>query len=146
MSVINLTPHSVQVYSQESFVKLEKTNPTTWLADSVNGEPLANYNSEGVARITTNVEGEGDTTLGNHGYGCPVIPDSVVPLVATTYGKATGIPEGVKADDVLIVSLPMKSMAVASGHPLAFQMVSPFGVVRSRANSSLVLGCMGFTY
>ena len=132
MSVINLTPHSVQVYSQESFVKLEKTNPTTWLADSVKGEPLANYASEGVARINTSTD--------------PI--ESVLPgqTVVTSYGEATGIPESVKADDILIVSLPMKSMAVASGHPLASQMVSPFGVVRSRANGSLVLGCMGFTY
>jgi hypothetical protein len=67
-------------------------------------------------------------------------------MVATEYGELTGVPEGVTQDDRLIVSLPAKSTAVAAGHPLAGQMVSPYKVVRSRGNGSLVLGCMGFTY
>lgn len=132
MRVINLTPHSVQVYAESQFVNLEQTNPTTWVADSVVDNPLAEYKSEGLARISVSTK--------------PV--ESVLPgeIVATSYGEATGIPENVEKGDVLIVSLPMKSMAVASGHPLANQMVSPYKVVRSRENGSLVLGCMGFTF
>ena len=132
MRVINLTPHSVQVFSTNQFVNLEQTNPTTWVADGVEGDPVANYESQGLVRISVSTE--------------PV--ESLLPgeTVTTSYGEATGIPENVEEEDVLIVSLPMKSMAVAASHPLANQMVSPYKVVRSRENGSLVLGCMGFTY
>lgn len=131
MRVINLTPHSVQVFSESQFVNLEQVNPTTWVADSVEGTPLAEYKSEGLARISVSTE----------------VIESELPgeTVTTSYGEATGIPE-VEEGDVLIVSLPMKSMAVAANHPLASQMVSPYKVVRSRENGSVVLGCMGFTY
>lgn len=132
MRVINLTPHSVDLYVEAQFVNLEQLNPTTWVADSVEGEPTAKYDSQGVARIdvsTKTVESE--------------LPGQTV---ATFYGEATGIPESVEEGDVLIVSLPMKSMAMTSNHPLAPQMVSPYKVVRSRENGSVVLGCMGFTY
>jgi hypothetical protein len=145
MRVINLTPHSVQVFAAEQFNGLEQSNPTTWVADSIEGEPLANYPSEGVARISVQTTEEG--TLSNHGLPFGLMNEEV-PLVSTIYGEATGIPDGIEPGDgnVLIVSLPMKSMAVAAGHPLANQMVSPYKVVRSRANGSFVLGCMGFTY
>lgn len=136
MTVINLTPHSVEVYGQEQFVGLEQVNPTTWVADGVNGDPVAAYQSSGVARIETKV-------------GNVAACDSkqlAGQVVTTVYGDATGIPEDVRSSDVLIVSLPMKSMADASLNPLSRQMVSPYKVVRSRDNGSLVLGCMGFTY
>ena len=133
MAYLNLTPHSIEVYTENDFEGLKQTNPTTWVADSVYTEqPVAVFPSAGVARIsTTTVElpnGPGD-----------------IPMVSTSYGDATGIPEDVGPDDVLIVSLPMLSMAQASGHPLAGQMVASYKVVRSAANGSVVLGCMGFT-
>lgn len=132
MRVINLTPHAVEVFSAEQFVNLFQPNPTTWVADGVAGQPKAEYTSEGLARISVSTE----------------VIESELPgeTVTTSYGEATGIPENVEEGDVLIVSLPMKSMAVASGHPLSNQMVSPYKVVRSRENGSVVLGCMGFTY
>jgi hypothetical protein len=136
MSVINLTPHSVEVYAQSQFINLEQTNPTTWVADGVKGIPLASYDSEGVARIDTKVSHVAASD------SCH-LPGQIV---VTEYGEASGIPEGTTNQDTLIVSLPMKSMAVASGHPLARVMISPYKVVRSRSNGSLVLGCMGFTY
>ncbi|NCO32088.1 hypothetical protein GW891_04945, partial [bacterium] len=34
MTIINLTPHGVQVYNEDQFVGLEQVNPTTWVADS----------------------------------------------------------------------------------------------------------------
>lgn len=132
MSFINLTPHSVQVFDEAQFAGLEQINPTTWVADSVKGEPIADFKSAGVLRIST------ETVELN--------PVKGVPMVATKYGQLTGVPEGVTPDDRLVVSLPAKSMAQAAGHPLAGQMVSPYKVVRSRENGSLVLGCMGFTY
>ncbi len=129
--IINLTPHSIEVYSESQFVNLEQTNPTTWIADSVDGEPIAAFPSMGSARIAvTTVEGN---------------PIDGIPTVTTQYGELTGIPETVVVDDVLIVSLPTKSMAEQSGNPLAKQMVTPYKVVRSRENGSLVLGCMGFS-
>jgi hypothetical protein len=132
MAVINLTPHSVQVYSADQFVNLEQVNPTTWVADSVEGEPVASYESQGVARISTSVE--------------PKVNDALAgQVVETVYGEITGL-EAAQPGDTLIVSLPTKSMATAAGLVAAKYMVSPYKVVRSSENGSLVLGCMGFTY
>lgn len=134
MRIINLTPHSIEVYASNQFVGLENTSPTTWIADSVKGDPLAQYPSEGVARISVSIE-----ALQSH------LPGEVV---RTTYGEAVGIPQQLadNTNTILIVSLPMKSMAMASGHPLAKRMVSPYKVVRGKQEGSPVLGCMGFTY
>ncbi len=129
--IINLTPHIINVFSEDQFVNLEQANPTTWVADGVVGQAVAEYPSKGVARIAP-ITTDDDSIEG-------------IPVVKTTYGEAVGIPEGIGPDDILIVSLPMQSMAKESGHPLAAQMVSPYKVVRSRQNGSLVLGCMGFT-
>jgi hypothetical protein len=136
MTVINLTPHSVEVYAQSQFINLEQVNPTTWVADGVEGDPIQAYASEGVARIDTKVSHVSASD------SCH-LPGQVV---VTEYGEASGIPEGTTDQNTLIVSLPMKSMAAAAGHPLAQVMVSPYKVVRDRAKGSLVLGCMGFTY
>lgn len=132
MAVINLTPHSIQVYAESQFVNLEQKNPTTWVADGVQGQPLAEFESQGCLRITTNT----------------VPTDSVdaIPMVATEYGELTGVPKAVSEEDRLIVSLPAQSMAKSARFPLASQMVAPYRVVRSRENGSIVLGCMGFTY
>lgn len=134
MSVFtNLTPHSIEVYPEEAFEGLEQFNPTTWYADSVDKtKALASFPSEGMARISTKT--------------VDLAPLLGIPLVETTYGEATGIPVGLHPNDRLIVSLPMQTMAKSSGHPLAASMVSPFKVVRSRADGSIVFGCMGFTY
>ncbi len=132
MRVINLTPHSVQVYSESQFVNLEQTNPTTWIADSVEGDPIADYPSEGVARISTQTD----------------VIESPLPgiTVSTVYGEATGIPSDLDGSEILIVSLPTQSMAKQEGLSLSTQMVAPYKVVRLRSNTSTVLGCMGFTY
>lgn len=132
MSFINLTPHAVQVFAKTQFVGLEQVNPTTWVADGVEGKAIAEFASEGILRISTNTVEAADI--------------EGIPMAATEYGELIGVPEGVSESDRLIVSLPAKSMAVAAGHPLAKQMVSPYKVVRSKENGSLVLGCMGFTY
>lgn len=131
--VINLTPHSVQVYAEKQFINLEQINPTTWVADGVEGAPLAEYESKGVARISTE-------TVRHEMIDVPG------EIVCTKYGAATGVPEVLDGDEVLIVSLPMQSMARQAGINGCTQMVAPYKVVRSRANGSLVLGCMGFTY
>ena len=136
MKIINLTPHSISVFSAEQFTNLERLDATTWIADGTQGEALAFYPTpEVAARISTSVkEVESD------------LPGEVV---ETTYGEATGIPENVSNLDFLIVSLPTKSMAVGSGHPRACQMYSPYKVVRLRGEdgkgTGTVLGCMGFT-
>ena len=134
MNIINLTPHSVDVVKECDFINLEKLNETTWVADGlVDGSWVASYPSKGVARISTSVEN----------IEVPGLPGTAV---VTKYGEATGIPEGIEENDVLIVSLPMQSMAVASSHPLAHQMAVPYKVVRLRGNTSTMLGCMGFTF
>ena len=130
---INLTPHSIEVYSAAAFTKLEQTNPTTWVADSVDKtQAIATYESQGVARIQTTTK--------------ELQAINEVPMVTTTYGEATGIPSGFYRDTKIIVSLPMQSMARASNHPLANVMVAPYQVVRQKDNGSVVLGCMGFTF
>lgn len=132
---VNLTPHKVQVYSESQFVGLGQTNPTTWVADAVQGNPVAEFESEGAARIATSV------------VQLPSVDG--IPMVATEYGEASGIPESLsleKQEVVLIVSLAMQSMAKMANHPLASRMVVPYKVVRSRENGSLILGCMGFSY
>lgn len=135
MTVINLTPHAVQVYEESQFINLEQVNPTTWVADGVKGEPLANYESQGVARISV------ETTVIQHWN-----EDLCGELVETQYGSATGIPDNLDYNEALIVSLPMQSMAKAAGLDTAGLMVAPYKVVRDRANGSIVLGCMGFTH
>ena len=106
-------------------------NPTTWVADAVEGDPIAAIPSEGMLRIATaTVEAD---------------PIDGIPSVVTSYGDVTGVPDDVQADDVLIVSLPALSMAKAAHHPLSGQMMCPYQVVRSRANGSIVLGAMGLS-
>jgi hypothetical protein len=129
--IYNLTPHSIDIYPEDAFVNLIQKNPTTWVADSVDKVLRKVYDSHGTARIAVFTE------------PCEAIDG--VPSVFTVYGDALGIPANIQPEDVLIVSLPMQSMAKASGHPLSSQMVCPYKVVRLAANGSVVLGCMGFT-
>jgi hypothetical protein len=129
---INLTPHSIAVYAENAFSGLTQTNPTTWVADvCYDDQPVGLFASEGCARITT------ETVELEQGPGN-------IPMVATEYGDAVGIPD-CDDDDILIVSLPMLSMMKASGHPRASQCVSPYRVVRSSENGSIIFGCMGFS-
>jgi hypothetical protein len=131
MAIRNLTPHSVDFYSEAAFEGLEQLNPTTWVADSVSDDALLSVESEGMLRISTS------TTESE--------PISGIPAVVTVYGDVTGVPDNVCPDDVLVVSLPALSMATAAGHPLAGQMMAPYKVVRQRGNTSTVLGAMGLT-
>ncbi|MFQ3619170.1 MAG: hypothetical protein SNJ57_19470 [Cyanobacteriota bacterium] len=132
MKVINLTPHTVQFYAETQFVNLRSTGPTVWVADGVEGDPIAEFESSGSARIATSTV-EGESING-------------IPTVRTHYGEAVGLPESVDPGDVLIVSLPMQSMAKSSGHPLASQMAAPYKVVRLASDTSKVLGAMGLTF
>ena len=132
---INLTPHDIDVFTESAFTGLIQINQSTWVADSVfPGQSIGAFPPaiKGGARIATKTialpQGPGD-----------------IPLVATEYGEAVGIPDNVKPEDILIVSLPMLAMMKAASHPLAGQCVSPWKVVRSTGNGSQVLGCMGFT-
>ena len=131
MEYINLTPHCISIYTENQFVGLKQINPTTWVADSVEGHPVLDIPSRGCARISVDTEENVVNGL----------------LIAhSTYGDAVGLPNKVDPNNVLVVSLPMQSMAKASRHPLAAQMVAPYKVVRSADNGSIVLGAMGFTY
>jgi len=132
MTILNLTPHPINVYSETSFVNLEKVNPTTWVADGVEGEGLAIFESVGSVRIATETVEQ--------------TPLEGIPVVATSYGEIEGIPDtAVLGVDMLIVSLPAQSMAKSSRAEWAYSMFAPYKVVRLRSNTSQVLGCMGFT-
>ena len=129
---INLTPHSIAVYTEMAFQGLKSVNPTTWVADSCYTEQaVAVFPSEGCARISV------ETVELEQGPGN-------IPMYSSEYGDAVGVPD-CEDDDILIVSLPMLSMMKASGHPRAGQAVSPYKVVRSSENGSIVFGCMGFS-
>ena len=132
MRVINLVPVTVDVYNESQFINLERLNKITWVSDGTVGKAIATYPSQGSAWIDTEA----------------VAVNSYLPgeVVQTTYGEATGIPDNLTGDEVLIVSLPMQSMAKSAGIPESIQMVAPYKVVRLRSNTSQVLGCMGFTY
>jgi len=132
MAIINLCPHSFDVYNESQFVNLEQTNPTTWVADGIEGEAIVSIPSSGSIRIATST--------------IPSVDIKGIPTVITKYGEATGIPQNVNHGDVLVVSLPAQSMAKAANHPLASQMGSPYKAVRLRSNTSTVLGCMGLSF
>jgi hypothetical protein len=131
--ILNLTPHAIAVYAESQFVGLTQKNPTTWVASGVEGTPIAEYEAEKKsARIEVST--------------VPIASPLPGDTVQSVYGAATGIPESITSADILIVSLPMQSMAKAAGLPSAPQMVAPYKVVRDAGNGSIVLGCMGFTY
>ena len=129
----NFMPHSFDVYTQEQFVGLEQLNPTTWIADAVEGEAVISVPSEGSVRMATSTEELGVDSNG-------------VPVYKTVYGEASGLPNDLVEGDVCIVSLPVVSMMNASGHPMAAFVASPYKAVRLRSNTSQVLGCMGYTH
>jgi hypothetical protein len=129
--ILNYTPHVIDVYTADSFEGLEKLNPTTWVADSVTGEAIVSLPSLGMIRVKV-ATAESAAVDG-------------IPTVETTYGELEGLPESIGDDDYLVVSLPTQSAAKALGHPLASRMLCPYQVVRDRANTSTVLGCMGFS-
>ena len=128
MAFINLTPHTVHIYQEDQFLNLQQTNPTTWVADGVEGSPLLELPSQGSVRISTST----------------VELDSVdgISMYETVYGEVTGVPDGLDEDDILVVSLP--SLQAMKGQK--YHVVSPYKVVRSRENGSVVYGAMGFTY
>jgi hypothetical protein len=132
MAILNLCQHSFDVYNESQFIGLEQTNPTTLIAEGVEGDAILSLPSVGSIRIATStVEGE--------------IINSI-PTVKTQYGEAVGIPNNVTNDDTLVVSLRTQSIAKAANHKLASQMASPYKVVRLRSNPSTVLGCMGLSF
>jgi hypothetical protein len=132
MNYFNLTPHPISVFNTSQFVNLQQVNAMTWWADGVDGDPILALDSVGNARISVSTKIIGSV--------------DGVEFHATTYGDIIGLPDGIQPYDVLIVSLPTVSNAKASGHPLAEQMVSPFGVIRLASDTSIILGCQGFTY
>lgn len=132
MSIFNLCPHNFDLYEESQFEDLKQVNPTTWVADGVKGQARLSLLSAGQLRIKTSTIPNGDV--------------EGVPTVKTQYGDLEGLPENVTDKDVLIVSLPAQSMAIASGHPLASRMASPYKVVRLASDTSKVLGCMGLSF
>ena len=129
---INLTPHQIIVYSPDQFTNLTQSNPTTWVADGVNGDPILSLLPSGkVARIDTTTKLK---RIVNN-----------IPVYVTTYGDIVGLPDNIGDKAILVVSLPTVSNAKAVNHPLLDILVSPYQVVRLSSNTSQTLGCTGFT-
>ena len=134
MAFINLTPHDILVFKKNQFVNLVEKNPTTWVADDVQGDAILSLPSMGSVRIATCITSLDDV----HG----------IPVFATQYGELifTGIDQSnINSNDILIVSLPVVSNAKAAGYQIATQLVSPYQVVRLASDTSIILGCTGFT-
>jgi hypothetical protein len=133
MSIKNYMPHSFDVFTKSQFINLEQTNPTTWIADGVEGNAIVSVPSQGSVRMSTSTQELGVDSNG-------------VPVYNTVYGELTGFPTELEEGDVVLVSLPVVSMMKASGHPLSAFVASPYNAVRLRSNTSTVLGCMGYTH
>lgn len=133
MTIRNFTPHFFDVYAQSQFVGFEQVNPTTFVADGVEGDAILSLPSEGSVRIATSTQELG-------------VDASGVPAYKTVYGEASGFPLDLNDGDVVIVSLPVVSSLNASGSPLAKYAASPYKAVRLRSNTSQVLGALGYTH
>lgn len=129
MTIVNLTPHAIHVYDEAQFINIEKTSPTTLVADGVEGSPVLEIPSTGQARVkVATVQAD---------------PVDGIPTVTTQYGDIEGLPD-YESGTFYVVSLLTISAAVKNGRTTV-DLLAPNGVVRSRANGSLVLGCTGFT-
>ena len=137
MTFINLTPHDIYLYYVNQFVNLRETNPTIWVADSVEDNRYFHYPSMGSARINTTSQ----LIKNSMDFDVPIYQSQYGDLVVTGFDINT-----IKSNDILIVSLPVVSAAKASNHSLTSQLVSPYQVVRKADNLSITLGCTGFTY
>jgi hypothetical protein len=129
----NYMPHSFDVYAKEQFLNLEQTNPTTWIADGVEGDAIVSVPSQGSVRMSTSTQELG-------------VDEQGVPVYNTVYGEASGFPTDLVEGDVVLVSLPVVSMMKASNHPLSTFVASPYNAVRLRSNTSQVIGAMGYTH
>jgi hypothetical protein len=129
----NYMPHSFDVYAKDQFVNLEQTNPTTWIADGVEGDAIVSVPSQGSVRMSTSTQELG-------------VDEQGVPVYNTVYGEASGFPTELEEGDVVLVSLPVVSMMKASNHPLSAFVASPYNAVRLRSNTSQVIGAMGYTH
>ena len=53
MAILNLCQHSFDVYNESQFIGLEQTNPTTLIAEGVEGDAILSLPSVGSIRIAT---------------------------------------------------------------------------------------------
>jgi hypothetical protein len=137
MKLINLTPHSIFCASASQYINLEKQG-SIYIADSVMPQQLFIILSSGEARVSISTVEIAPLSEAD-GF-------DPIAMYQTQYGKITGLPDSVDPTDLLIVSVMLQSAAKASNHPLLAQMITVYGAVRDRANTSNVLGCQGFTY
>lgn len=145
MAIINLCPHVITLFTEEQFLGLSQEKPTLWLADGVVGCPLAEFQSQGSARISVTTEAAGTTA--DNGLPLYLHREVEIPIFQTVYGELILPPEiNITDDDILVVSLPTASMARQSGHPLSKQMVTPYQVVRLRTDTNIIIGATGFSY
>ena len=133
MTIRVFVPHSFDVFAEGQFIELEKMPNGTLVADSVSGPSIVSLPSEGSIRMPTTTE--------YLGMGANDIPS-----YKTVYGEPVGFPDDLVEGDVVITSLPVVSNMNVSGHPMAAFVASPYNVVRLRSNTSMVLGCMGYTH
>lgn len=132
MRIRVFVPHKFDVYASAQFINLELVKGT-YIADSVEGDPIFSAESEGSVRMPMTKEFLGKDDLG-------------IPVYRTVYGEPEGFPTDLVEGDVVITSLPVLSNMNASSHPMASFVASPSDVVRLRSNTSTVLGCMGYSH
>jgi hypothetical protein len=129
MEIINLTPHDITILSKESCINLEQDFRTkSWIADGAIS--LRALESSGVARVQITTQ-PGEMLDG-------------IPTQIPVYGKIEGLPEYDK-DKAYIVSLLTISAAISQGRTTK-DLYSPGTIVRSRSDTSTILGCLDLNH
>lgn len=125
MTIINLTPHQIALFKTTDCTEVQQ-GAYKALTLKEGAQPLAVYPSKGVARASA-VKVEVDHLE---------INGQVVPVIGTTYGKPSGLPEP-KADTFYVVSA-LTAQAAKDRHDLLIV----DGTVRD--GNGCICGCTAF--
>lgn len=120
-TIINMTPHSVTLYSLNDCEEVTKGNYTS-LVLKEGATPLATYPSQGVARATSSRE--------------LVYTIDSIPVYTTTYGEPEGLPEPAPNTYIIVSALTAQSA------PERHDLLIVDGAVRDADGK--VVGCTAF--
>lgn len=120
-AIINLTPHSVTVYSTDDVTEVTKGSYTSLILKE-GAQPLVTYPSQGVARAAS-VKEQIDTING-------------IPVYATSYGEPEGLPPAREGTFYLVSAL------TAQAAPERHDLLIIDGAVRNAEGQ--IVGCTAF--
>lgn len=120
-AIINLTPHSVTVYSTDDVTEVTKGSYTSLILKE-GAQPMVTYPSQGVARASASKE-QVDVVNG-------------IPVYSTSYGEPEGLPE--EKEGVLYIV----SALTAQSAPERKDLLIIDGAVRD--SEGRIVGCTAF--